>query len=115
MNVAINLSKEDIRTRRLGLNYVIEPHDGLIITFTPDALDELLRDRDALRDPLEGDVVAAVRSLAACDAALAVRDAAWYEREGSSLAEAREHRERLYAALYVATTKFYPKKEKEDV
>ena len=44
MNFAINLSKTDIRTTSCGNNIGIQPDQSLLITLTPDAAKELVKD-----------------------------------------------------------------------
>lgn len=49
MKQVICLDKEDIKTSIIGNNFWINVTDELSISFTPDALDELLRDYESLK------------------------------------------------------------------
>jgi hypothetical protein len=50
MEIRILLTKEDISTRKLGLHYEIITRKGVVINFSPDALDEFLNDINALKE-----------------------------------------------------------------
>lgn len=44
MTIVIVLEKEDIKTRQVETNTVIETESGMMINFTPEAIEEFLKD-----------------------------------------------------------------------
>jgi hypothetical protein len=50
MKKLINLEKEDIKTHELGLNILIQPTPDFGITFTTEALEELIKDYDNIKN-----------------------------------------------------------------
>lgn len=49
MTICLLITKEDIETTKIGLHYQIKTKEGVTINFTPDALDELIADYEALK------------------------------------------------------------------
>ena len=48
MLFTIKVEKEDVRTSKIGLNYMIQ-HENVAIIFSPEALDELIKDYKSLK------------------------------------------------------------------
>jgi hypothetical protein len=50
MQTVICLSKEDIKTFMMGLNFAIQPTPELMISFTFEAIEELIADYQKLKE-----------------------------------------------------------------
>jgi hypothetical protein len=49
MQIVILLTKEDIATVPCGSHYVIKAQNGIVINFTPEALDQFVKDINFLK------------------------------------------------------------------
>lgn len=50
MLIILTLDKSDIKTEPMGNHYQIKTPSGLVINFTPDAVDEFINDIQAIRE-----------------------------------------------------------------
>lgn len=49
MRIVLLLQKEDIQTNKMGCHYEIKASNGVSINFTPDALEEFLKDVEFIK------------------------------------------------------------------